>query len=191
MKMSAEQQKNFRDGLKFRSKRHAHKKGMGNWTQCTTKAWTGCTSAAMEALQEMDSAERKLASMGVMLLLSVLMASGQTLYVIADTNDLKRIPSNVKIVAMTNLSVNQTFTEVVTNRAMVGPPIEVKDTNGVVIARRIYQVSSLMTNQYRVYEETNYVIQSRKDGPILETSYYDIPPALPNLPVVMQLRQQR
>lgn len=147
--------------------------------------------ACTHALEVMSRAEKKLASMGILLLLMVWPVCAQTLYVIADTNQLKLIPSTVKVLAMTNLTVNQTFTEVVTNWTMVGPPIEVKDTNGAVIARRIFQVSNLLTNRYRVYDQTNYVVLSQTVGPMLETRHYDIPPPLPTLPVVMQLRQQR
>lgn len=166
-----------------------HLQGNGNWM--------GMSSAAMKALQEADEvgnaiaqADKKLASMGVMLLLSVMLASGQTIFVIADTNQLKLIPSHIKVLAMTNLSVNQTYTEVLTNWTMVGPPIDIK-SNKVVVARRIFQVSNLLTNTYKIYDETNVVLLSRSDGPQLEARNYDIPPPLPTLPVVMQLRQQR
>lgn len=147
MKIPAEQEKNYRQGMKVRAQNHAkklreqenHRKGLG--------AWMGMSGDAMKALQDMDRLDKKLAAMGALLLLSVLMASGQGYYVIEDTNQLQVITNlGLKVVYRTDLYACQTVTFWGTNWSNVDPtPKKITLPNGT-LALMLKQEARLMTN---------------------------------------------
>lgn len=110
--------------------------------------------------------------------------------VLSDTNQIKLFPG-LKVDWTTNLAVVQTVTEVTTNWVMVGPPQDLKDTNGIVIARRLYQSSNLLTNVYHFIEyegQEHRLSVSRTTGPLMENRFYDIPPMLTDSKVSLPAR---
>lgn len=145
-----EQNKNFQQGLKLRAENYAkkrreqekHRQGLGNWM--------GMTTAAMKAMQDMDRADKKLAAMGAMLLLSVLLASGQGYYVIADTNQLKDIPANVKLELRRDLYHGETVTFVVTNWSSVDDPKKLTLPNGTLAVMYKQEARFLTNVEHRI-----------------------------------------
>ena len=123
--------------------------------------------------------------MVLLILLFAITSFAQTYVVLVDTNQVALLPPIIKIAWHTNLYVAQEFISVTTNWSMIGPPVDIKDTNGIVTARRMYQVGTLLTNRYQKItfggvEQMFPVGQTA--GPILETKHYDIPPPLPTTP---------
>lgn len=149
--------------------------------------------ACTHALEVMGRTEKKLATMGIMLLFPIIMASAQV-PVVSDTNMLKLIPPGVKVEWRTNLYEAETHTFVTTNWMPVGPPIDIK-TNGVVIARRQHEAATLLTNVVHTIThagiERRFVV-SQTTGPVLATRHYDFPPPMDTPPfLAVPLRQQR
>lgn len=130
----------------------------------------------------------------LLLLICATMANGQAIAVIADTNQIRLIPSSVNIEWRTNLYTAVTHTFVTTNWMPVGQPVDII-TNGIVIQRRQYEAATLLTNvSHRMtYEGVERVwTVSQSLGPVLATRHYDLPPPLPTSPfLAVPTRQPR
>lgn len=195
--MNPKQGENYKRGLELRAQNQAkklreqenHRKGLGNWM--------GLTSAAMKALQDMDRADKKLAGMGLFLLLLATVSFGQgfPIPVLKDTNLLMRRGAGaVEVEWRTNLYEAETITFVTTNWMPVGPPIDVV-TNGVVISRRQIEAATLLTNvvhQLKYGGVERRFIVSQTTGPVLATREHNFEPKLEAPPyLAVPPRQQR
>jgi hypothetical protein len=152
--------------------------------------WMAFSSDAFQAMNDMDRIDKELGAKTfipiVLIMLCATMAHGQAILVLSDTNQLKLLPSHIKVEWRTNLYQAQTDTFVITNWTPIGPPVDLV-TNGLVMRRRQFEAGALLTNvSHRItYEGVERVwVVYQATGPVLATRHYDFDPPLPTSPVL-------